>query len=441
MAKETGPSIKEQANYVPSLRRTRSLSRTYEAMDSMASMSSSFCTSDTVDSYRRSAKNSQDPAVMYKFALYLLASAEAVARQDNDEQSARLMKLPAGHPGSLKSLNDKDTKKRSSSAQALQIEALKHLKKLACTNIGLGKTPFPEAQFFLAEALSNGDYGLSVDHNRAFNLYLQASKQNHAKSAFKVAYSYEHGAGIKQDSVRSLQFYRKAASLGEPQAMHRLALILQRGQLGESKNAKEAMMWLHRAAQVATEAAYPRPIHDLAVAYEKTGGSPAVIPDESYAFELYSKAATMGLAASQYRLGVCYEYGHLDCHKNAEASITWYFKAAMQGHPEAQLALSGWYLTGADGVLEPDEAKAFVWADKSAKQGNAKALFAVGHYHETGTGTPTSLKNALDAYHKASLQGNRRATMRLNELKKLMKAGKLACPVGYKLESSACSIM
>ena len=300
----------------------------------------------------------------------------------------------------------------------------------------------PEAQYFLAEAFSEGKFDCAVDHDRAFNLYFQASKQNHPESTYKAAFAYENGTGTKRDSARSVQFYRKAASLGDPYAMHRLALILQHGHLNQTKNPREAMTWLKRAAHIAGDSNYPRPLHDLAQCYEKTGGSSAVIPDEHYAFELYTKAAMLGFAPSQYRLGLCYEHGHLDCPKNAEASIAWYSKAAEQEHPEAQLALSGWYLTGSAGILRQNETEAFLWAQKSAEKSLPKAQYALGHYYETGTGTVVSMTDAFEWYQKAALQGNKRSLKRLKELKKLIKAGKIACPPGIKMDSTAlCTLM
>lgn len=442
-ANRNGQYVYEKPPSHPSMtRRSRSLSRTYEALDSPASHSSSLYSLETVDSYRKTAKGSHNPLVLFKFSLYLLDLADGLTQQEDDNENSNMLTHASVQPASLKSYKEKDPKKKAAnSAQSLQAEALKYLKKLAYSSVGLGKAPLPEAQFFLGDCLSEGKFGLSVDHDRAFNLYLQASKQNHPESTFKAAFGYENGTGTKQDAMRSVQFYRKAASLGDPHAMHRLALILQYGQLGEAKNPREAMTWLKRAAHIAADSGYPRPIHDLAMCFEKTGGSPAVIPDERYALELYSKAATLGFAPSQYRIGLCYEHGHLGCPKNAEASIAWYSKAAEQNHPEAQLALSGWYLTGATGILRQNEVEAFLWAEKSAKQGNPKALFAMGHYYETGTGTAISLKSALDSYHKASLQGNKRAAKRLKELKKLIRSGKLPCPSGYKLDSSLCSLM
>ena len=97
-------------------------------------------------------------------------------------------------------------------------------------------TAFPEAQFFLATCYGNAGLGLQVDHEKAFNLYVQASKQNHPKATYRAAVCYELGAGTKKDYSRAIQFYRKAATLGDPAAMYKLGVIQLNGLLNQQKN-------------------------------------------------------------------------------------------------------------------------------------------------------------------------------------------------------------
>jgi TPR repeat protein len=101
-----------------------------------------------------------------------------------------------------------------------------------------------------------------------------------------------------------------------------------------------------------------------------------------YARELYTKAAQLDYAPSQFKLGYCYEYGTLTCEIDPRRSIAWYTRAAEQGHPEAELALSGWYLTGSESILQQSDQEAYLWARKAAEKGFAKAEYAVGYYSE-----------------------------------------------------------
>ena len=46
---------------------------------------------------------------------------------------------------------------------------------------------FPDAMFYFASCYGEGQLGLQVDHERAFNLYQSAAKLNHAPSAYRTA--------------------------------------------------------------------------------------------------------------------------------------------------------------------------------------------------------------------------------------------------------------
>ena len=110
------------------------------------------------------------------------------------------------------------------------------------------------------------------------------------------------------------------------------------------------------------------------------------------------------------------EHGYLDLNIDPRRSIAWYTKAAEQGDPDAELGLSGWYLTGAHLLLQKSESDAYLWARKAADKGLAKAEFAVGYFSENGIGTKPDLHEAKKWYRRAAEQGNKRAIKRLQEL-------------------------
>lgn len=347
----------------------------------------------SVEEFRQRARNSNDPQVQLDYAKYLMEAAVTV--QDDDP----------------------NPKTRKKIREAFLQESLKVVKRLATQGMGLGKPAYPEAQFFLATCYGNGSLGLAVDHDKAFNLYNQASKQNHPASTYRTAVCYEVGAGTKRDHARAVQFYRKAAAIGDTAAMYKLGMILLNGLLGQAKNPREAVTWLKRAAQNADED-NPHALHELGLAYEKAT-IPTIIPDEAYARELFTQAAQLNYPPSQFKLGCCYEYGTLTCPVDPRRSIAWYTRAAEKGDAESELALSGWYLTGSEGVLKQSDTEAYLWARKAADKGLAKAEYAVGYYSEVGIGVRQDIDEARRWYMRAAAQGNKRAMQRLTELKKL----------------------
>lgn len=370
---------------------------------------------DTLEMYRQNAKKSQDPSTQLDFAKYLIEIAVSmrVSPEDFAAKKAR---------------------------DSLMQEGIKWVKKLASSGISIGKPAHAESQYFLAECHGNGLFGLQVDHDRAFSLYVQASKQNHTAATYKAAVCYELGAGPRKDFVRALKFYRKAAALGDPQAMYKLGMILLNGAMHLPKNEREGITWLKRAAFVADED-NPEALHELGLVYER-GSVKSVIMDERYSRELYTKAAQFGYAPSQYKLGNCYEMGRLTCDIDPRRSIAWYTRAAEQGHAEAELALSGWYLTGAENILEQNDREAFLWAKKSAEQEFPNAQYAVAYFYEVGLGTEESMDIAIKWYARAAENGNERASDRLKQIEKSKRLEKKRSKQRYtRKPDSHCDIM
>ncbi len=83
-------------------------------------------------------------------------------------------------------------------------------------------------------------------------------------------------------------------------------------------------------------------------------------------------------------------------------SIAWYSKAAVQEEHQSELALSGWYLTGSEGILQQSDTEAYLWARKAAQAGLAKAEYAMGYFTEVGIGAPANLEDAKRWYWRAA---------------------------------------
>lgn len=311
-------------------------------------------------------------------------------------------------------VNDTDPKIARKSRENFTLEAHKIIKKLSS-----GTHPYPEAMFYLANCYGDGTLGLEVDHDRAFSLYQSAAKLNHPPSAYRTAVCCEIGAGTKKEPQKAFQWYRKAATFGDTAAMYKVGMIQHKGLLGQPRNDREAIVWLKRAAEQADED-NPHALHQLGILYESADGNASIVRDVAYAKELFTRAAELGYPPSQYILGTAYAYGTLGCPIDAKLSITWYSRAASNGDAESELALAGWYLTGAAGILEQNDTEAYLWSRKAAEQGLAKAEYAVGHLTELGIGLDGkgSDEEARNWYFRAAGQGHTKAKERLEEMRR-----------------------
>ena len=140
-----------------------------------------------------------------------------------------------------------------------QADAIKIIKKLSALC-------YADADFFYADCYSRGALGLQPDIKEAFLLYQKAAKANHPQAAYRVAVccelGQEDGGGTKRDAVKAMQWYRRAATLGDAAAKYKIGVILLKGLLGQPRNPLEGLDWLKKAAEVADKE-NPHSLHEL----------------------------------------------------------------------------------------------------------------------------------------------------------------------------------
>lgn len=348
-----------------------------------------------------------DPRLQLEFARKLVEAGNTLANKYTD-------------PVTPSRSGYSDPKAEKKNKEAWSQQSFKIAKKLA-------HSQFPDALFFLASNYSSGGLGLEVDYDKAYELYNKSAKMDHPEAAYRVAVCNELGAGTKKDYQKALSWYSKAAHAGDVSAMYKLGMISLKGYLGQPKSFAEAVTWLQRAAEKADRDT-PHAVHELGLLYERVdnmdmsavneGGTATIIQrDERKAFDLFVKAAKLGYPPSQFRLGCSYEYGTLSCNIDPKRSIAWYSKAAEKGEPESELALSGWYLTGSEGILQQSDTEAYLWARRAAEKGLAKAEYALGYFSEVGIGVKPDSDEARRWYLKAAAQKHPKALSRLQEMK------------------------
>lgn len=292
-----------------------------------------------------------------------------------------------------------DQRARNKTREKYIMDAHKLLKKLVAAQN-------TEAMFYLADCYGRGALGLEADNKEAFSLYQSAAKAGHAAAAYRTAVccelGNEEGGGTRKDPLKAIQWYKRAAMLGDTPAMYKMGMILLKGLLGQPKNPREAVGWLKRAAERA-DAENPHALHELGLLYEQPQGPDgSILRDEAYSFSLFQQAADLGYKFSQFRMGCAFEYGLFNCPIDPRQSIMWYSRAAVQEEHQSELALSGWYLTGSEGVLQQSDTEAYLWARKAAMAGLAKAEYAMGYFTEVGIGSPASLEDAKRWYWRAA---------------------------------------
>lgn len=128
------------------------------------------------------------------------------------------------------------------------------------------------------------------------------------------------------------------------------------------------------------------------------------------------KAAYLGFAKAQSKMGLAYELCQLGCEFDPALSLHYSALAAKQGDPEAEMSISKWFLCGFEGLFDKNEELAFTHAQRAAQSGLATAEFAMGYFHEIGLYVPMNLKESRSWYEKAADHGNKDAAGRLGEI-------------------------
>ena len=261
----------------------------------------------------------------------------------------------------------------------------------------------------------------------AFRDFEASARAGYAPAWFKLGRDYESVG----DAARARDCFERGVRSGVGSCFYRIGMAHLQGQLGIAPpNPQTAMGLLQRAAVLASvEVPQPAFVYALLLLGEfpaasvpphilapfVPAGSSAVLEARKY----LERAAYLNFAPAQSKLGLAYEYATPPFGFDPLMSVQYYSLASQAGEPEADMALSKWFLCGApgEGGFDKDEALAVVFAEKAARRGLASAEFAMGYYAEVGVGgRGPDLGEARTWYAKAARGGNEDAQARLREL-------------------------
>lgn len=275
-----------------------------------------------------------------------------------------------------------------------------------------------EALYLRGTLASSGSFPTYVapSPRNAFRDFEAAARAKHHAAWFKIGRDYE----TVGDVARARECFERGVRLAVPACCYRMGMAHLLGQLGLVPGPSAALPLLQRAAALATPDV-PQPPYVLALIL--LGEFDARVPSSllgpsphADARRHLERAAYLGYAPAQFRLGHAHEFAEPPFAFDPLLSVQYYSLAAQQGEPEADMALSKWFLCGAEGAFDKDEALARTFADKAARAGLASGEFAMGYYAEVGIGAPKDLADARRWYERAAAQGNADAAKRLEAL-------------------------
>ncbi|KIJ61884.1 hypothetical protein HYDPIDRAFT_95685 [Hydnomerulius pinastri MD-312] len=282
-----------------------------------------------------------------------------------------------------------------------------------------------EAIYLRATLAASGAYPDHVPHNPrvAFRDFEQAARAGYAQAWFRLGRDYENF----NDVTHARDCFERGLKMNVESCVYRMGMANLMGQLGLPAQPELAIPLLHRAATLASvQVPQPAYVYGLLLLGEFshitvppqlfTPFIPAhsSIPQEARLH--LERAAFLHFSPAQYKLGHAYEFALSPFPFDALLSVQYYSLASQQGEVEADMALSKWFLCGAEGAFDKDETLAFTFAEKAARKGLPSAEFAMGYYKEVGVGGSKDVDAAINWYQSAAEHGNSDATERLSAL-------------------------
>src|SRR5450631_2407234 len=104
-----------------------------------------------------------------------------------------------------------------------------------------------ESQYNLGVMYFKGE-GVKADHLEGIEWFRKAADQGHPQAQFLLGTMYDGGKDVAMDRAAAAKLYRKAAEQGHLQAEFNLGLMYVNGE-GVEKDRNKAVVWLKKAAR------------------------------------------------------------------------------------------------------------------------------------------------------------------------------------------------
>ncbi|KAL8722660.1 MAG: hypothetical protein Q9225_000892 [Loekoesia sp. 1 TL-2023] len=271
----------------------------------------------------------------------------------------------------------------------------------------------PKAEFMRGMWLEFGKFNFRTDKKEAYRCYSRAAQRGYARAEYRMGMQFESS----NDPANAIKHYTLGVEGGDSASNYRLGMMTLLGQHGQPLDYRRGIDLIKRAADKADEnAPQGAYVYGMLQARELKQIS---VPDQILPMDLVAarcnieKAAYFGFAKAQTKMGAAYELCQLGCEFDPALSLHYNALASRQGEPEADMAISKWFLCGHKELFEKNDELAFVYAERAAQTGLPTAEFAMGYFYEVGIHVPSDLSVAKSWYTKAADHGYSEAVGRI----------------------------
>ncbi|MCJ1382199.1 hypothetical protein MMC17_005311 [Xylographa soralifera] len=271
----------------------------------------------------------------------------------------------------------------------------------------------PKAEFLRGTWLEFGKLGFRMDKKEAYRCYSRAAQGGYIRAEYRIGMQFENS----NDAVNAIKHFSLGLTGHDSASNYRLGMMALLGQHGQPQDYQRGIEMIRFSAETADENAPQGAfVYGMLQARELPQVS---VPEQFLPLDMDSalynieKAAYLGFAKAQTKMGLAYELCQLGCEFDPTLSLHYNNLAARQGDPEAEMAISKWFLCGHEGTFKKNEEMAFSYAQRAAQTGLPTAEFALGYFYEIGIHVPVSIKDARVWYSRAAEHGNKDAAARI----------------------------
>ena len=98
------------------------------------------------------------------------------------------------------------------------------------------------------------EYEIQQDEIESLRWFKKAADLGNADAMWRIGHKYSVGSGVKENELEAWNWYRKAADLGNGKAMSSIALYYQYGLGPVKQDYREALKWYKKAVEHGNEA-------------------------------------------------------------------------------------------------------------------------------------------------------------------------------------------
>lgn len=214
-----------------------------------------------------------------------------------------------------------------------------------------------KAQVILGICYQFGQQGERVDFVAAVSWYTQAVRNKNADAMFNLGCCFEDGAGVKKDLIEAYAYFLLARTYNRTSGIReRLAELerkfspsdVERG-VARSKELYYLINPEEKEADMKRQQAeiLQRVERQVAAAKEEAIRREAALKERAKQLDIIKANAAKADPDAEFKLGALYASGEEPGFpKDDRVAASWFLKAAMQGHAEAQYRVGLCYFSG-----------------------------------------------------------------------------------------------